>query len=118
MQRFCRRRYSLSWCFLLVFLAVVEARVCVGHPAAHEVEHPVLCLDSSSPVAQEQDKPVLFADAGAFPLPADALTAVGFLAATSTPLPLDFDLTAYTLSRFQQSPSLSLPHDFLSILRL
>ncbi|MGH8057512.1 MAG: hypothetical protein ACREOH_09790 [Candidatus Entotheonellia bacterium] len=118
MHRFRRRLYSLSWCLVLGFLAVVEARACMGHPAAHEVEHPVLCLDSSSPVAHEQDKPVLFADAGACPLPADDLTAVGFLAATSTSLSLGFDLVTHPLSRFQQSPSLSLPQDFLSILRL
>ena len=118
MHRFRRSPYSLSWCFVLVFLAVVEARVCAGHPAAHAVEHPLLCLDSSSPVAQKQDKPVLFTDAGSFPLPVDAHTAMGFLAATSTSLPLGLDLAAYPRCRLEQNPSLSLPHDFLPILRL
>jgi hypothetical protein len=75
-QRYHRYWASLIWSFSIIFLGVVTVAACVSHPAAQELKHPSLCIDSSSPAAQGDDKPILFAEGGTFPLPRERLSSM------------------------------------------
>lgn len=64
------RYWSSVLCsFWIIFLVLVTAAACVGHLAPQQVRQLSLCLESSSPAAQANDRPVLFTNGGTFPLP-------------------------------------------------
>jgi hypothetical protein len=114
------KRYwvSLLWSSWIVVLIVITATVCAGHSAAHHDVHPPLCLESSSPAAHRDDRLVLFADGGTFPLPPTSLVLVASPAPMSTPLPLNLPSLPYSLSGTHDSLSVISPRAFLPVLRL
>lgn len=114
------RRYwlSLIWGLWIVFLVVATSTACVGHPAAHDVAHPPWCFDSSSPVARGDDKPILFAEGGTFPLRPEFASLAVPPPAIGTYLCLGLSLLPHQLSQTQESTPLTIPQSFLPVLRL
>src|ERR671925_1151640 len=94
MRRARRYQFTLVWSLWIACLAIATAPACLTHPAAHDHDsaHPSLCIDTSSPMAQRADRPILFADRGVFPRPSKSLprgvfdTALGLHLASSLSL--------------------------------
>ena len=61
-----RPRSRFCWSLCLIFLGLAAAVACASHPPNHDhdVGHPPLCTDTSSPVTLAQDKSTLFTDGG------------------------------------------------------
>jgi hypothetical protein len=102
----------------IALLAVVAITVCVGHPAAESLGHPSTCLESSSAAAQEQGRPVLFADEGTFPLPRAPWSAVVPPAALGPDLGVTLEFWIERLSPIQASLPSIIPLNALPVLRL
>jgi hypothetical protein len=114
-----RRDWSgLSWSFLIIFLGLAAAMVCASHPPSHDhdVGHPPLCTDTSSPATVAQGKPSVFLDGGSFPLSPKSLFPIVFLAALSSQLLLGLQVWPDTLSQTDTRTSVS-PPMFLVVLR-
>lgn len=109
---------SLIWSFWIVLLTVVTATACVGHPDAHHAAHPPLCIDSSSPVAQRNDRLILFTDDETFPLPRISLVPVASPASMRAGLLLGLPLSPDRLSGMDDRISVRTPCAFLPVLRL
>jgi hypothetical protein len=102
----------------ITLLAVATVTVCVGHPTAESLEHPSLCIESSSPAAQEHDRPVLFADGGTCPLPREPWSSLVPPAALRTDLGVTRDFWIERFSRIPASLTLTVPLNPLPVLRL
>jgi hypothetical protein len=96
MRRSRRREFTFVWSLWLICLVIATAPACLTHPAAHnhDVTHPPLCIDTSSPIAQRDGKPILFPDGGSFPLPSKSLPPGFSSAAISMHLPWGLGLAA------------------------
>src|SRR2546428_709821 len=70
MQRAHRYRLRHSWSLWIILLGVAAAAACGSHPPTHDhdVGHPPLCTDTSSPAIVANDKPLLLSDGRTFPL--------------------------------------------------
>jgi hypothetical protein len=70
MHRSHRDWSRLSWSLWIILLGLAAAVACGSHPPTHDhdVGHPPLCTDTSSPATLGNDKPLLFPDGGTFPL--------------------------------------------------
>ena len=114
------RRYwsNLAWSLWIVVFGSSVAMACVGHPVVHDTGHPPVCIDSSSPAAQRDHKPVLFADGNAYPLSRVFIAPAVPPMSVSVRLPLPPAFWPDQLfGAFERVP-LSIPHTFLAVLRL
>jgi hypothetical protein len=109
---------SLAWSLWIVVFGVSAAIACVDHPAAPDETHPLLCIDSSSPVAQRDDKPIFFADAGVFPLPPKFSNRLVPLSVMGIYLPLALGLLTQECFQTQERISSPVPRSFLPVFRL
>ena len=105
-----------SLCILLVGMAAALA--CAGHPEAHDMAHPALCIDSNTPAALTDGTPLLVASGGPLRLPTRLLAPVVPPATASAHLALSLGFSPTQLPGLQESTSASLPHDVLSVPRL
>jgi len=84
-----RRPWSrFCWSLCLIFLGLAAAVACASHPPNHDhdVGHPPLCTDTSSPVTLTHDKSALLSESGVIPLSLKAFLPVVFLAALGVQL--------------------------------
>jgi hypothetical protein len=83
-----RPRSRFCWSLCLIFLGLAAAVACASHPPNHDhdVGHPPLCTDTSSPVTLAYDKSTLLSDGGILPLSLKSFFPVVFLAALSAQL--------------------------------
>lgn len=84
MPRARREWLRFSWC-LIIFLSFAAAISCASHPPGHnhDVGHPPLCADTSSPATLAQGRPGVAIDAGVLPLSPKHLSSIMPLAALS-----------------------------------
>jgi hypothetical protein len=114
------RRYwsSVAWSLWIVVLGVSATVVCASHPVAHVEAHPPLCMDSISPIAHRDDKPILFADGGMFPLPSKFSNPLVPLPAMGIHPPLALGLLTHKLFETQERVLPIIPRSFLPVLQL
>jgi hypothetical protein len=120
MQRARRDRSRLSWSFLIIFLGLAAATVCASHPPTHDHDmgHPPLCTDTSSPAMLAHDKPVLFPNGGKFPLPSKSPFSQVSEVALSAQLLLGLLVLPQDLSQVDTRTPVSPASMFLVVLRL
>jgi hypothetical protein len=99
MCRFRWYKFSLVWSLWLACLALATAPVCLAHAAAqeHDGTHPPLCIDTSSPIAQSDGRPILLTQGGTFPFHSKSLSPGVSSAAISVQLPFGLSLSARLL---------------------
>ena len=115
-----RCEFTFVWSLWLICLVIVTAPACLTHPTAHDhdVTHPPLCIDTSRPIAQRDDKPILFPDGGSFLLPFKSLPPGFSAAAISTDLPSGLGLIARSLFPIHAHTLISPPRISPVVLRL
>jgi hypothetical protein len=115
----CRRYWSsVAWSLWIVVFGVSAAVVCASHPATHVEPHPPLCIDSITPMTHRDDKPILFADGGMFPLPRKFSDSLVPLPAMSIHPPLALGLLTHELFQTQARVLPIIPRGFLPVLQL
>ena len=117
-----RRGWSrLSWCVVLM-VGLAAAVACASHPPGHghaddhDVGHPPLCTDASTPVTLAQGKSNAFLDGGLWPLFSKSRMLIVSFGALSSLLLLDLQSSPETLSQGDTRTSVS-PPMFLVVLR-
>jgi hypothetical protein len=102
----------------MIFLGLTAAVACASHPPSHDhdVGHPPLCTDTSSPVMFTHDKSILFADGGALPLSPKSLFPIMSPAALSARLLAGLQFSLEGLSQSDTRTSVS-PPTLLVVLR-
>jgi hypothetical protein len=118
MQRSRRHCSRLSWSLWIIFLGLTAAVACASHPPNHDhdVGHPPLCTDTSSPAMLAHDKPTLFPDGRTFPLSPKSLFPLVSLAALSGQLLVGLLVWPKAFSQRDTRTSVS-PPMFLVVLR-
>jgi len=115
----CRSyRLLLTWNLWIVLVGVAAALACAGHPAAHDMAHPALCIDSNTPAVLTDGTPLLVPSGGPLRLPTRLLTPVVPPATASAHLALGLMFWPPQLPGIPESTSTRIPHDFLPVLRL
>lgn len=114
------RRYwsNLAWSLWVVVFGVSSATACLDHLTAPHAVHPAACTGSSSPMVQGDDKPILFAENGTFPLPRQILDSVVFPAFLLASFSLVFGLLPQRFFRHHESPAPTVPRRLLLVLQL
>jgi hypothetical protein len=118
MQRAARHWSRLSWSLWIIFLGLTEAVACASHPPSHDhdVGHPPLCTDASSPGMLAYDRSALFPDGRMFPLSLKSLFPLVSLAALSPQFLVGHLVWSEALSLSDTRTSVS-PPMFLVVLR-
>jgi hypothetical protein len=111
---------TLSCSLLIILAGGVTALACVSHPAAHAMahSHPLLCLDLSHPVMQDNGRSVFFAEGRKAGFPATLLALGIARVAVGTYLWRTLCLPAHGLSWIQESSSPSTHPFFRVVLQL
>jgi hypothetical protein len=121
MSRACRGWSRLSWCVVLM-VGLAAAVACASHPPGHghadnhDVGHPPLCTDASTPVTLAQGKSNVFLDGGLWPLSSKSRIPIESLAALSSLLLLGLQFSREALPQGDTRTSVS-PPLFLVVLR-
>jgi hypothetical protein len=95
----------------MIFLGLTAAVACASHPLSHDhdVGHPPLCTDTSSPVMLAHDKSTPFADGGALPLSPKSLFPIMSPAALSPQLLAGLQVGPEVLAQKDARTSVSPP---------
>jgi hypothetical protein len=121
MSRACRGWSRLCWCVMLL-VGLTAAIACASHPPgyghadAHDVGHPPLCTDASTPVTLAHGKSNVFPDGALWSLSAKSRIPIGALAAHSSVLLLGLQFLPEAPSRSDTRTAVS-PPKFLVVLR-
>jgi hypothetical protein len=109
-------RWCLTWNLWIVLIGVAAALACTGHPAAHDMAHPALCIDTNTPAALTDGAPLLVASGGPLRLPPRRLAPVVPPATATAHLAVGLGCWPPLRSGMPERTCTSVPHDFLPVL--